>query len=219
MVDPVHAGPLLFSVAKILATRMSLLSTSRLTRLVFVLCTSAVLSAPVDVRAQETKPFAALSNSAQQLRDSVVQVAKAQVGTRYRYGGQTPEKGFDCSGLVKYVMAAFKFELPRTARQQAREGLDVVKDTSRLLPGDLLTFGKTKKSAVSHIGIYVGDGRYIHASSVAGRVIESSIDRPHSPLIKIWRGARRMLALDDSVAAPAPAPAATAAVLPPKGAN
>jgi cell wall-associated NlpC family hydrolase len=162
-------------------------------------------------RAQSTKPFQELSNSAHTLRDSVVQIAKAQVGTRYRTGGQTPDKGFDCSGLISYVMAALDLKLPRTAKQQATQGLAITRDTSRLLPGDLLTFGKTKKSSVSHVGIYVGNGRYIHASSVAGKVIESSIDRPFSPLIKIWRGARRVLALDDTVAVPA----TTAAITPP----
>lgn len=181
---------------------MSSLSFTRCSRIAIVLATTAVLCMPATtVRAQETKPFAAYSTSAQSLRDSVVQMAKAQVGTRYRMGGTTPEKGFDCSGLVKYVMAALNLDLPRTAKQQAKQGLAVNKDTSRLLPGDLLTFGKSKKSTVSHIGIYIGDGRYIHASSTAGRVVESSIDRPYSPLIKIWRGARRMLSLDDSAAA------------------
>ena len=68
------------------------------------------------------------------------------------------------------------------------------------MPGDLLTFGKGKKGAVSHIGIYVGDGRYVHASSVAGKVIESPLDRPFSPLIKVWRGVRRVLGSDDSTA-------------------
>src|SRR4029077_1903593 len=93
-------------------------------------------------------------------------------------------------------------KLPRTARQQATQGLALTRDTSRLLPGDLLTFGKTKKGTVSHVGIYIGDGRYIHASSVAGKVIESAIDRPASPLIKMWRGARRLLSFDDSTVAP-----------------
>jgi cell wall-associated NlpC family hydrolase len=186
---------------------MSSLSFNRCSRIAIVLGTTAFLCMPTaTVRAQETKPFAAYSTSAQALRDSVVQMAKAQVGTRYRMGGTTPEKGFDCSGLVKYVMAALKLDLPRTAKQQAKQGLAVTKDTSRLLPGDLVTFGKTKKSSVSHIGIYIGDGRFIHASSAAGRVVESSIDRPYSPLIKIWRGARRMLSLDDSVAAVASTP-------------
>jgi len=174
---------------------MRLFSSKRSSRLAFVLVTAAPMGA---VGAQETKPFAAYSTSAQSLRDSVVQMAKAQIGTRYKLGGQSPEKGFDCSGLVRYVMSALDLQLPRTAKQQAKEGLAVVRDTSRLLPGDLLTFGRTKKSAVSHVAIYIGDGKYIHASSKAGKVIESAIDRPLSPLIKIWRGARRVLSLDDS---------------------
>ncbi len=186
---------------------MSSSSLNRCSRIAIVLGTTALLCWPAaSLSAQETKPFAAFSSSAQSLRDSVVQMAKAQVGKKYKLGGTSPDKGFDCSGLVKYVMAALNLQVPRTAKQQAKEGLAVVKDTSRLLPGDLLTFGKTKKSSVSHIGIYIGDGHYIHASSTAGHVIESSIDRPHSPLIKIWRGARRMLSLDDSVAAVASAP-------------
>ena len=174
---------------------MSSLSFNRCSRTAIVLSTTALLCiSATTVRAQETKPFAAYSSSAQSLRDSVVQMAKAQVGTRYRMGGTTPEKGFDCSGLVKYVMAALNLDVPRTAKQQAKQGLAINKDTSRLLPGDLLTFGKTKKSTVSHIGIYVGQGRYIHASSGAGRVIESDLNRTGSPLLKAWRGVRRVVA-------------------------
>jgi cell wall-associated NlpC family hydrolase len=181
-------------------------SSTRSKRLAIVLCTTVALCAPMTfVGAQAAtptpKPFEAFSNSAQSIRDSLVQIAKAQLGRRYRTGGQTPEKGFDCSGLVKYIMSALNLDLPRTAKQQAKEGLALTKDTSRLLPGDLLTFGKTKKSPISHIGIYVGDGRYIHASSVAGKVIESAIDRPYSPLIKGWRGARRIVAGEDSIPA------------------
>lgn len=149
-------------------------------------------------------PFQEMSTSASSIRDSIVSIARAQIGKRYVLGGQTPDRGFDCSGLVKYVMAMFRLDLPRTARQQARAGLPLERDTSRLRPGDLLTFGNAK-GRVEHVGIYIGNGRYIHASSVAGRVIESPINRPPSRLIKAWRGARRMLALDDdSTAAPAP---------------
>jgi cell wall-associated NlpC family hydrolase len=162
---------------------------------------AGVVAAASPVAAQqaaEAKPFEAYSNSALVLRDSIVSVARAQIGTRYRLGGGSPEKGFDCSGLIQYVMSAMRLSVPRTARQQAKSGLAIKRDTSRLLPGDILTFGKGKKGSVSHVGIYVGDGRYVHASSVAGKVIESSIDRPFSPLIKVWRGARRILSLDDS---------------------
>jgi cell wall-associated NlpC family hydrolase len=179
---------------------MSLLPSTRCIRFVFALGASAIVCAPV-ARAQQSapKPFEAYSNSARTLRDSIVQLARAQIGTRYKTGGISPTKGFDCSGLVQYVMSALSLNLPRTAKQQAKQGLAVKKDTSGLLPGDVLTFGKGKKGTVSHVGIYIGDGKYIHASSVAGRVIESSIDRPFSPLIKMWRGARRMLSLDDSI--------------------
>ena len=143
--------------------------------------------------AAQRRPFALWSESAQKLRDSLVTVARAQIGTRYVFGGTTP-KGFDCSGLVRYVMAALKVELPRTAAQQARIGDEVSTDPSTLRPGDLLTFGRRGRSGVSHIGIYVGQGRYVHASSVAGRVIESDLNRTGSPLIKAWRGVRRIVA-------------------------
>jgi cell wall-associated NlpC family hydrolase len=143
--------------------------------------------------AVQRRPFALWSESAHNLRDSLVNVARAQIGTRYVFGGTTP-KGFDCSGLVRYVMAALKVELPRTAAQQARIGDEVSTDPSNLRPGDLLTFGRRGRSGVSHIGIYVGEGRYVHASSVAGRVIESDLNRTGSPLIKAWRGVRRIVA-------------------------
>jgi cell wall-associated NlpC family hydrolase len=182
---------------------MSLLSPTIRSRttVALVLCTAAGALAPVSAKAQSLKPFEAFSNSAVAMRDSVVQMARAQIGKRYRTGGVSPDKGFDCSGLVQYVLTALKLNVPRTAKQQATQGLAVTKDTSVLLPGDLLTFGKGKKGVVSHIGIYVGDGRYVHASSVAGKVIESPLDRPFSPLIKIWRGARRVLASNDTAAA------------------
>ena len=147
--------------------------------------------------AQREKPFAAFSASAEGLRDSLVSMARAQLGTRYRPGGRSPDRGFDCSGFVQYVLGRLQLSAPRTADLQANLGLPLGRDTSELLPGDLLTFGKGGRAAVSHIGIYVGDGKYIHASSVAGRVIESAIDRPPSPLIKVWRGARRLLNFGD----------------------
>jgi cell wall-associated NlpC family hydrolase len=142
--------------------------------------------------ARDPRPFASLSNTAMSMRDSIVVVARSQIGTRYRFGGTTPKGGFDCSGLVRYVLAALKISLPRTAAQQASIGDNVPKDTTRLRPGDLLTFGRGNR--VTHIGIYVGNGRYVHASPTAGRVIETSLGRTASPLVKIWRGGRSVLA-------------------------
>ena len=139
------------------------------------------------------KPFAAYSASAQAMRDSLVSLARAQVGAKYVRGGQSPARGFDCSGLVRYVMAALEVKLPRTAKQQAIAGLAVVRDATNLKPGDLLTFGKGPRG-VSHVGIYIGGGRYVHASSGAGRVIESDIRRSSSSLVRAWRGVRRFVA-------------------------
>lgn len=151
---------------------------------------------PVVGQAASRKPFAEWSESVHNLRDSIVAIARGQIGTRYVLGGTTPQ-GFDCSGLVKYVMATLKVNLPRTAAQQARIGDEVSRDPNRLRPGDLLTFGGRGQRGVSHIGIYVGNGRYVHASSVAGRVIESDLSRTGSPLIKAWRGVRRVVAGTD----------------------
>ena len=184
---------------------MQISSSSRSLRLVVrpVLACALVVGCAVTGEAQspavkmgaavQRRPFALWSESAHNLRDTLVAVARAQIGTRYVLGGTTP-KGFDCSGLVRYVMAALKVELPRTAAQQARVGDEVSTDPSSLRPGDLLTFGRKGRTGVSHIGIYVGQGRYIHASSVAGRVIESDLNRTGSPLIKAWRGVRRVVA-------------------------
>ena len=96
-------------------------------------------------------PFALLSASARSLRDSLVAFARSQVGRRYVHGGGSPNAGFDCSGLLRYVMDAFSVSIPRTAALQARTGLAVTKDAALLRPGDLLTFGKGTR--VTHVGI------------------------------------------------------------------
>ena len=140
------------------------------------------------------RPFAMLSASARSVRDSLVALARAQIGKRYRFGGTTPEHGFDCSGLVRYVMSALGVPLPRTAVEQARSGETVPRDPMQLIPGDLVTFGSSRR--ISHIGIYVGDGRFVQASSKAHRVIETPLERPMVPGVKPWRGVRRVIPTD-----------------------
>jgi lipoprotein Spr len=167
-------------------------------RLYMAALSAAMFGVPCALSAQSAKPFAEFSTSALTLRDSVVAIARAQVGRKYRTGGTTPERGFDCSGLVKYVLDALKVQVPRTSSEQSRIGAAVPRDTTQLRPGDLLLFGKPK-AGVSHVGIYIGNGRYIHASSIAGRVIESPLDRPPSPVIKALKSARRILSGSDSV--------------------
>jgi cell wall-associated NlpC family hydrolase len=139
------------------------------------------------MQAFERKQFA--------LRDSIVRIAQAQLGTPYVFGGTSPTLGFDCSGLVRWVFGQVVVRPPRLAAQQARIGAPV--ESSRLSPGDLLTFGE--RDSITHVGIYIGDGRFVHASSVAGRVIVSPLDRPSHELIKPLVGARRILASRPSV--------------------
>lgn len=160
----------------------------------------ATLSAQDGVRTtppvEEPQSFASFGRSAFTLGDSIVTLAREQLGRRYVFGGTSPRRGFDCSGLVKYIATVLHIDIPRTARMQARTGEAVAKDTAQLMPGDLLTFGRG--SRISHIGIYVGNGRFIHASTKAGRVIETALFRTPARGIKPWRGVRRLALADDS---------------------
>lgn len=111
------------------------------------------------------------------------------VGTPYRYGGNTPEGGFDCSGLVTYVFGdMLELRLPRSSRELAQvQGPRI--DPDRLAGADLVFFGDGR--SVSHVGIYVGEGRFVHAPSSGGTVRLDALDGAY------WRdhysGARRVL--------------------------
>lgn len=106
---------------------------------------------------------------------TVLQKALALLGTPYRWGGSDPDKGFDCSGLVGYVFRnALGIELPRVSRDMARSG-ELVTDRAKLTAGDLVFFGR--KGRVNHVGIYVGEGRFVHAPSRGKDVTVSSLDQ------------------------------------------
>jgi cell wall-associated NlpC family hydrolase len=121
--------------------------------------------------------------------NAVLMRAISLVGTPYRYGGNTPEGGFDCSGLVNYVFRdMLDLRLPRTSRELAAiQGPRIA--TDRLTSGDLVFFGSGGQ--VSHVGIYVGEGRFVHAPNSGGTVRLDRLDgawwREH------YTGARRLL--------------------------
>lgn len=102
---------------------------------------------------------------------NIVDYAKAYLGTPYAYGGNTPS-GFDCSGYVQYVMANFGITMPRSSTEQYSIGVRV--DKSQLMIGDLVFFKYSKSSyRLNHVGIYVGDGNFIH-SPVPGQSVKIS---------------------------------------------
>ena len=121
--------------------------------------------------------------------NAVLMRAISLVGTPYRYGGNTPEGGFDCSGLVNYVYRdMLDVRLPRTSRELfALQGPRIA--PGQLASGDLVFFGSGE--AVSHVGIYVGEGRFVHAPNSGGTVRLDRLDgswwREH------YSGARRLL--------------------------
>jgi cell wall-associated NlpC family hydrolase len=103
----------------------------------------------------------------------MVDRALSWIGVRYRFGGQDEKKGFDCAGLVRRAFASVR-DLPRTAASQFREGFLVSRD--ELKPGDLVFFKNTYKRGISHVGIYVGDGRFVHAASSRRAVVVDKLD-------------------------------------------
>ncbi len=124
---------------------------------------------------------------------SVLMQALSLIGVNYRFGGSSIEHGFDCSGFVRYVFTeAVALELPRSSTAMARLGKAV--DRDQLEPGDLL-FYNTMRRRASHVAIYLGDGRFVHAPS-KGKQVEI-VEMSDSYWKKRFNGARRLLHLDD----------------------
>jgi cell wall-associated NlpC family hydrolase len=133
-----------------------------------------------------SQAFAAPQKLVKQEADNVVKTAERYLKVPYRFGGESP-KGFDCSGFVKYVYDRHGKKLPRAADVQYRTGKKI--DRASLKTGDLVFF-TTYAPGASHVGIYTGSGRFIHASSSRGVMI-SRLDETY------WKprylGARRVI--------------------------
>jgi cell wall-associated NlpC family hydrolase len=116
-----------------------------------------------------TKPPAP-DTAEQQEANDILFTALGLVGTPYHYGGSTPDGGFDCSGLIQYVYSqSADISLPRTVAEMSRiDAPDVPAD--HLQAGDLLIFATESGRRPSHAGIYVGEGRFVHAPRAGGTV-------------------------------------------------
>lgn len=121
--------------------------------------------------------------------DEVLFKAMSLIGIRYRMGGMSPETGFDCSGYVCYVYReALSMSLPRTSDQIGRRGENVPR--TNLQAGDLVFFN-TMRRPFTHVGIYVGEDRFVHAPSTGGLVRTESLNERY--WVQRWNGARRII--------------------------
>ncbi|HEY6225306.1 MAG TPA: C40 family peptidase [Gemmatimonadales bacterium] len=123
----------------------------------------------------------------------VVETALDVLGSPYQWGG-TADNGFDCSGLIQYAYARHGIRLPRTSRDQAVAGNAVAMVVDSLLPGDILAFTGRAGGTVTHVGMYVGEGKFIHSSSTGVKLSRLDPSDPEgSYWIPKWVGARRLL--------------------------
>lgn len=104
--------------------------------------------------------------------DKVCSLAVNYLGTKYRYGGNTP-RGFDCSGFTKYIYSKLGYRLNRRAKNQTLNGMAVPK--SKLRRGDLVFFSRYINNRITHVGIYIGNNNFIHASSKRRKIKVSSL--------------------------------------------
>ena len=149
---------------------------------------AACASAPPSRPAYAPTPTIDASPADPVRANDVLMRALGLVGTPYRWGGNTPASGFDCSGLVGFVFRdAAGLDLPRTTRELADLHASEP-PRQRLAPGDLLLFGV---GSVNHVGIYVGQGRFVHAPNEGGVVRLDRLDGPYWR--DSYRGAKRLL--------------------------
>ncbi len=121
-----------------------------------------------DYSSKISKPAVSAKNQ------GIVQRAHGLLGVPYRYGGASPKQGMDCSGLIYYLHRQQGQTVPRTTARQFRQTKPI--RMADLKPGDLVFFRLTHK--VSHVGLYVGDGQFIHAPSTGKQVQRSKLDNP-----------------------------------------
>ncbi|EIJ36534.1 C40 family peptidase [Thiothrix nivea] len=130
------------------------------------------------VFSQQYQPFSQQYEPADApARRALLAQAHQALGIPYKFGGETPREGFDCSGLTQYVYKnAHGITLPRTAAQQSSASRTISFEQMR--PGDLIFF-RTSGSAVNHVGIYIGRGEFIHAASGGGKVSVDNLSKTY----------------------------------------
>lgn len=151
----------------------------------------SVQAAETDQAPDQNRVLARISSFTDRATNLAIE-AMSLIGIHYRRGGNSPENGLDCSGMVRYVFKQSNdIDLPRTSAEMSRVGDQVEKND--LQPGDLVFFN-TVRRAFSHVGIYLGDNKFIHAPTPGSAVRIESMD------LAYWKarfnGARRVLATE-----------------------
>jgi N-acetylmuramoyl-L-alanine amidase len=140
--------------------------------------------------ADATREITPAVKEALDTRTRLVAYAKKYLGTKYVYGGSTPEDGFDCSGFVQYVFKNYGVTLHRVAADQATQGTKISK--SELKPGDLMFFDTNGgKNYINHVGIFIGNGKFIHAANKKSDLVITDISNDF--YVKSYMTSRRIL--------------------------
>lgn len=127
------------------------------------------------------------------LRIQVTGIAAEAMGTPYRWGG-TDANGFDCSGLIQYAYRQVGVDLPRRSVDQALAGREVPRELDRLLPGDILVFATARDGEVNHVGLYLGERRFLHSATGGVQVSLLSDSDPYGRWWwQRWHGVRRVV--------------------------
>ncbi len=144
-------------------------------------------NAQTETPAESSKTLSALKDLRDRTSDLTIN-AMSLLGIKYKRGGDSPENGLDCSGFVRLVFKnSSETELPRTAKEISDKGDKIAQKDIK--PGDLVFFNTLKKS-FSHVGIYLGDSKFIHAPSAGGKVRIESMNVAYWK--KRFNGARRI---------------------------
>lgn len=125
---------------------------------------------------QAAAPRSTNGKSLNPAREAILKAAYRSLGITYRWGGNTPREGFDCSGLTKFTHKNVHLSIPRTALEQSQASRTVSRRD--LKPGDMIFF-RTSGKTVNHVGIYVGNGKFIHAASGGGKVTLDDLRRAY----------------------------------------
>jgi cell wall-associated NlpC family hydrolase len=126
------------------------------------------------------------------IRDRLASAARQFLGLPYRWGGISERRGMDCSGMIKTLFAKLNIDMPRTSRDQFHAGQEVALESVQV--GDLLFFSSDGVTP-DHVGLYIGDNRFVHAEKKAGHVIITALNQPW--YVRHFLGARRIVEAEE----------------------